>query len=259
MLPVLPVGNYTVDLTAVTDENHTSSTNTSSITVNKAPSSVIPTAEDIHVGENATIDVKVAPEDATGTVNITVDGKTYTDVPVVNGTAQIIVPGLPADNYTVNVTYSGDDNYLPSQNTTSFEVKKVDPTINVDAPTITVGEDGIITVTLPEDATGTVTIEIDGINYTAPVKDGKAVFNVSNLTVGIHDIKAYYSGDDKYYPANAMGTIEVLPVDTPKNPQNDKIEHVNTDLRLHETGNPIMVILLVLLALGSCALRRFKL
>ena len=62
------------------------------------------------------------------------------------------------------------------------------------------GEDGkiTVTVTLPKDATGKVTIEIDGKNYTSQIKDGKAVFTVSGLKVGKHSIKIFYTGDDKY-------------------------------------------------------------
>ena len=51
LLPItgldLPVGNYTVNLTTVVDGNHTPATNTSSITVNPAPSTV--------EGENVTV------------------------------------------------------------------------------------------------------------------------------------------------------------------------------------------------------------
>ena len=250
--PGLPAGTYTVNLTANTDENHTSSSNTSSITVNKIPSTVIPTAEDIYVGDTETIDIKVGPEDATGTVNITVNGKTYTNVPLVNGTASIDVPGLKAGNYTVDVSYSGDDKYLPSNNTTTFEVKKILPPVDVVAPTITVGDDGVITVTVPKDATGTITIEVEGKKYTSPIKDGKAVFIIPGLKAGLHDIKAYYSGDDKYLPNNSTGTIEVLPI---KEPSKDA-EPVKSNLERYETGNPIVALLLVLALLGINIKRR---
>jgi len=122
---------------------------------------------------------------------------------------------LPAGNYTVNLTTVVDAQHTPSTNTCSIEVKKILPPVNVDAPTITVGDDGVITVSVPEDATGTITIEVEGKSYTAPVKDGKAVFYVHGLKVGTHGIKAHYSGDDKYLPNNSTGTIDVLPKDEP--------------------------------------------
>ena len=57
------------------------------------------------------------PEDATGTVNVTVtdsDGNkiNFTDVPVgPDGKVTIPVDDLPAGDYDVTVDYSGDGNY----------------------------------------------------------------------------------------------------------------------------------------------------
>ena len=44
------------------------------------------------------------------------------------------------------------------------------------------GEPVEITVTVPGDATGDVVVSVGGKNYTAPVKDGKAVVSVDGLT-----------------------------------------------------------------------------
>ena len=78
----------------------------------------------------------------------------------------------------VYVRYNGDILYRPSENTTVFNVLKLTPPIGIDSPDITVGEDGVITVTVPSDATGTITIEIDGKTYTGDVVNGTAVFIV---------------------------------------------------------------------------------
>ena len=246
----LPAGNYTVNLTTVVDGNHTPATNTSYIVVNKLPSPVIPTAKDIYVGEEEIVTISVAPDDATGTVNVTIAGKTYYNLPVENGTIVISILDLKAGNYTVDVTYSGDDKYFPSSNSTTFEVKKILPPVDGFAPTITIGDDGIITVTVPDDATGNITIEIEGKIYTAPVKDGKAVFNVSGLTTGLHDIKIYYSGDDKYLPNNATSIIDVLPVHDDNVTPGENINPQVTALSSNATGNPLWILLMVLALLG---------
>ena len=202
------------------------------------------------MGEDETITVTL-PSDATGTVTITVDGKKYT-ADVIDGVAEFTVPGLKAGKYTVTASYSGDDKYLPINGADNFKVSKQKPDITVDAPDITVGDDGTITVTLPDDATGTVTIEVGGKRYTAEVKNGKAVFKVPGLSVGVHGIKVWYSSDDKYLPATTSGDITVHPANE-SNPH-----HVPKGLEKYPTGNPIIVLIIVILAIIGINIRKFR-
>ena len=67
------------------DDVYLPSSGNGTVTVIPAPS-----------GETEVINIKVGPDDATGTVNVTVAGKTYYNVPLVNGEAQIVIPGLKA-------------------------------------------------------------------------------------------------------------------------------------------------------------------
>ena len=55
-----------------------------------------------------------------------------------------------------------------------------------------------LVVSVPDDATGDVTVTIDGKDYTVPIKDGKAVVDISDLPSGTHDVKVTYPGNDKY-------------------------------------------------------------
>ena len=247
----LPAGDYTVNLTANTDGNHSSSTSSSTLVVNKIPSSVVPTANNIYVSEDEIIDIYVGADDAEGIVNVTVGDKIFNDISVVKGSAQVIVSNLSAGKYMVNVTYSGDDKYLPSNQNTSFEVNKVVPSINVSDLI-----DGKLIISLPDDATGNVMIEVNGKTYTQPVIDGKAVFDLSDLNPGSYEVKIYYSGDEKYSPVNTTDTIKVL--NNENNTEKDKIEHLKTGLSIYETANPIMALFVVLIALGFSQLRRFK-
>ena len=64
----------------------------------------------------------------------------------------------------------------------NFKVNKILPTLNIDSKDIAVGKDGKIVITLPTDATGTVTIEVDGKTYTAQVENGKAIFIIPGLS-----------------------------------------------------------------------------
>ena len=62
---------------------------------------------------------------------------------------------------------------------------------------------------LSDDATGNVTLSINGENYTGAVENGQAVFNVSGLAKGTYNITAYYSGDKKYLPGSNNSDITV--------------------------------------------------
>ena len=90
-------------------------------------------ADEITEGENATINVEL-PIDATGNVTTTVNGKTYSS-PVDNGKAIITIPDLIKGDYTLPVTYSGDDKYNSLTNDVNLTVKEDE--IVVSAPDLT--------------------------------------------------------------------------------------------------------------------------
>lgn len=246
----------------IANENYTSVNTSDLFHVRDRPSTVIVTADDIYVGQNAVIKIVVGPAGATGNVTVTLEGKTY-NLKIVDGKASLIVPGLKVGTKNVTVVYNGNVVYRPSENSTTFKVLKLVPPIDVTAPDITVGDDGIITVKVPKDATGTITIEIEGKRYTQPIVDGVAVFIIPGLKVGIHDIKAFYSGDDVYLPANTTGSIKVKPIKNETPPKNETERHYYTTgsgvlLSDYPTANPILVLILALLAIGSTQLRRLK-
>ena len=158
---------------------------------------------------------------------MTIDGRDY-NVELTNGKGQLAVPGFKAGEHDVVAKYPGSQNYTNSSNSTTFKVTRNTPEVSIDSQDINVGDMETITVTVPKDATGNVTITVAGKTYTAPVKDGKAVFNVPGLKVGIHHIKAYYEGDEKYESSQADGYIEV--VDDNHNGSHNKAHEDGIDL-----------------------------
>ena len=223
VLSDLPADTYNVEYTYQGDDKYLSDSGEDSFKVSLNDTYQIKAESGaIQVGDDATIDV-LLPEDAAGEVAVTVDNETYS-APVVNGKAAVTVPGLPAGDYTADVAYSGDDKYAPSSTTVDIDVAKVpNAPIDAEADPAEVGEDAVVEVTLPADATGNVTVTVNGKNYTVPVEDGKATVSVPGLPAGDYTADVAYSGDDKYEPVSTTAPISVdkvsdVPIDVSADP-----------------------------------------
>nr|WP_292740667.1 Ig-like domain repeat protein [Methanobrevibacter sp.] len=260
-VPDLTAGDKTVAVKYAGDKNYVGNFTTGNFTVSKVPSTASATSKDIKVGKDEVITVTV-PKDATGRVLVDINGVGYY-ADIVNGKAKVIVPELPSGKYTAKVTYEGDDKYLPSTTTTKFTVTKNAAPISASGDEIPQGKDATVVVKVPSDATGTVTITVDGKKYTAEVKDSKAVFVIPGLTKGDHGVTAVYSGDKKYDANDTITDIEVVYQDNPNNGGDHGEADVahngdGIDLSQHATGNPILVLLLIIIVIGSTQIRRFK-
>ena len=75
---------------------------------------------------------------------------------------------------------------------------KITPAIDVNAKDVKVGEDVIINIELPDDATGSVEVVIGNITQNVNIKDGKASVAIANLSAGQYTAAIQYSGDNKY-------------------------------------------------------------
>ena len=202
----LPAGDYNYTLTYVGDAKYASKTLIGNVSVVKADTTLTVEANDICVGEDVIVNVKM-PTGVTGNVTANVDGKNYSAV-VNGGIAQIAIPDLKAGNYSVSVNFT-DDKYADCTNTTTFTVSKV--RLKEDILSV----DGIVfTLDLPSDATGTLTVNLGGKNYTQEVLDGWAILSISGLAPGNYIVHAGYNGDEKYESITFNDTtvnIEKLP------------------------------------------------
>ena len=109
--------------------------------------------------------------------------------------------------YPATITYNGNNNYNTAQTNTSFTINKKTPTVTATA-TVT-GQNVLITVTTPNDATGTVTAIVDGKNYNANINNGKATFNLTNMNPGTYDATVSYPGDNNYLAAQNTTSFTV--------------------------------------------------
>ncbi|MEE0025463.1 Ig-like domain repeat protein, partial [Methanobrevibacter sp.] len=202
-------GKYSAKLSYSGDSKYNSKDVTANVNVESADPvdySIIVSAKDINVGDKAVITVTL-PSDATGSVSIVVNGKTYT-ASVNKGRATLDVSGLAKGTYAVTASYAGDSKYVSKSNSTSFNVKGLDPSIGLAKDAVKQGED--LVITLPGDAKGNVTAVIGDKTVTVPVKDGKAVITTADIPVGQYDAKITYSGDDKYNAKDVSAKVLIV-------------------------------------------------
>jgi hypothetical protein len=197
-------------ITAKYDGNYkyTEDENTTALTVAKMSSAVNVTANNIKFGEEAVINIAV-PNVSLGVATVVVNGKSY-NVAIVDEKGVLNIYNLAAGDYNVDVTYLGDNKYLSSTNAANFTVSKVsDYNMTVDIADIVKGENATITVTIPEDGTGSVIVTINGTDYKGTVIKGIAKVIIPDLDEGTYKVVTFYTGDNKYDSMIVNGTITV--------------------------------------------------
>ena len=173
------------------------------------------------VTSNGTSVVIPFPKDATGNVTVNINGKDYNGT-IINGQVVVNITDLPDGEYTATVTYLGDGNYSYSEKIITIIIKDsgvVDskhPLGNI--TDVESNTDGLLVIPFPSDATGNVTVTINGKNYTGKIVDGKVVLDIKDLSAGNYTSIIYYSGDGNY--TNSTKTIVIIKDNTAVSPDN---------------------------------------
>ncbi|WP_421121173.1 Ig-like domain repeat protein [Aquihabitans daechungensis] len=160
------------------------------------------------VGDAVSLTATVAPADATGTVQFTIDGAAFgAPVPVSGGTAtSSSTSSLAVGDHPITATFSGAD-HAGSVGSGTVSVGKTATTIDVDVDPVApvVGDDVTFTASVaPAAATGTVQFTVDGTPLGSPVAltGGEATSPaLADLARGGHLVEAAYSGDGTHAAA----------------------------------------------------------
>lgn len=122
---------------------------------------------------------------------ITVEFKNqnYTITTNENGIAYYPVT-CKAGTYNITIKY---------KNYTKQDTITVKPsTINIDIKDILAGQTEVITITLPNNATGNITFTLDNTPYNRTLTNASTVLEVPNLSLGLHNLTITYSGDENF-------------------------------------------------------------
>ena len=265
-IPGLAAGNYTAELIYNGDENYNPTNTTITFKVNKGNVTTLEVEILNNTYGNVTVKITV-PNDATGNITIFVNDKNYTGN-ISNGSVIIKLPDVPVGNYTMNVTYPGDDKYNPTTGNELLEVIKANTNLEVEILNNTEGN-VIIKITVPDGVTGNITLVIDDKEYMVELINGTAKFIITDIPAGSYNIQAIYSGDNNFNGFIKNLTLEIIAKSTNSTTTNSTInnskntndsyitkEISNLDsLENIKTANPIAILLLILLAIP---LRRKK-
>jgi hypothetical protein len=202
----LAAGEYILNITTVADGNHTAVSKLVNVTVNKVASTL--DADNISFILDKSGNTTVA---YTGATNVTAVVVGHSEAVVAVGDHVITVSGLAIGNYTMNITTVPDSNHTAVSmmvNVTVLHDDDFDMNTSSDSPIV--GDDGTVSIELPEDAEGNVTVTLaNGTNYTAKVENGTVVLDIPGLPEGDNNVTITYSGDDRYAGKTVNATIHV--------------------------------------------------
>ena len=206
----LAFGTYDVVANFAGDIRYLPSENKTSFNVSKWNSTVILSVNNIKVGEDAVINIAV-PEDVTGLVTVTIDGKSYT-VLINNGKGSLTLSNLVANSYPITAKYDGNYKYTEGENTTALTVAKMSSAVNVTANNIKFGEEAVINIAVPNVSLGVATVVVNGKSYNVAIVDEKGVLNIYNLAAGDYNVDVTYLGDNKYLSSTNAANFTVSKV-----------------------------------------------
>ena len=215
----IPAGNYNATINYYGDSKYSASEKTVPVTIKEdeivSPTNPMGNTTEVKSGDDGKVEIPF-PEDATGAVKVTINGKDYYGN-IVDGKVVLDTKDIPAGNYTATVNYYGDTKYSASEKTINFIINEpskepsvVDPTNPINnVSEVKSSDDGKVEIPFHKDATGQVVVNINGKDYPARIEDGKIVFDTKDVPQGNYNATVKYAGDDKYPASEKTVTMIV--------------------------------------------------
>ena len=209
ILDTFPTGKYTVFFNYAGDDNYNGFEGSTAFYVKDAFSMILLEIGNGTYGQIMTA-TAILNSNATGYVNFTVNGLSQI-AEIEDGIAVWNFTGLSVGRYNLTARYLGDNYYLSSSNSTSFNISKANSTISIYVGDVYLYENIRIHANLSSNATGAVTFSMLGY-YTPrdkPIVDSHAVWYISPLNTGSYTIIAEYKGDDNYFGSNSSYILKI--------------------------------------------------
>jgi hypothetical protein len=147
-------------------------------------------------------------KNATGQIIFIVGGKKYVRN-IADGKAVLVLSGLEVKTYALYVIYSGDVCYNPNQTNTTFSIKILNSTIDLNVFDVKYLETVKIKAKVSEGATGSVIFTINNIINVVELVNSTATLEISNLNAGKYEVTAKYVGDTVYASSQVKKSFNV--------------------------------------------------
>ncbi len=197
-------GVYNISLEFVETTFYNSASVSGILNVTRYDSAINITSNDISVGENATITIKVSPDSLRGEATLIINGVNET-IFIDDTVTNITITDLAGGQYNVTLVFDGDLRYYPVITSTSFRVLRTPTVLDVDIKQDEKNRNGTITVkTNHSNCTGEIGVYINYNLYRKNLTDGQAQFNVK-FDNGTNYIFVFYNGD-KYFEGATWNT-----------------------------------------------------
>ena len=207
VLSNLCVASYNVSVSYSGDVHYYSNEKTSVFKVYKLNTFLDVVVDDAFADMDEIITVNV-DKNATGQITFVVDGEKYLRN-IADGKAVLILSGLEVKTYGLSVIYSGDVCYNPNQTNTTFSIKILNSTIDLNVFDVKYLETVKIKAKVSEGATGSVIFTINNITRAVELVNSTATFEISNLNAGEYEVTAKYVGDTVYASSKAKKSFNV--------------------------------------------------
>ena len=220
------LGENIVNVNYPGNNKYSPSSNQTSFNVRKINTNLsIDTIDDTTVGRDITVSGVLTDEFgnilANTNITIIVNGNIFKATTDVNGVYNygytIDVTGL----HRVDVIYSGNTTHFPSNNNTSFNVRKIDTNLSINTINdTTISSNVEVSGTLTDEYENilpntTITININGQEYTTTTdNNGKYNYTYMVNTLDQNTVIVNYPGDDKYNSATTFTTFNVRKINT---------------------------------------------
>ena len=201
----LDAGSYYANVTFNDYENYNVIIDNAVFSVLKADNPVVVSAANVSYGDDVTVLISAAVD---GVYVLDVNGSLH-DVSVAGGVGSLVL-SLPVGDYYANVTFDADDNYNNLISNAVFSVlpyANYDMVIGVNTPIY--GDDLLVSVRLPQNATGNLSFMINDNLYSSMLIDGYAKFNIPDLHPGDYVLSVMYGGDEYYDGKTANINVHV--------------------------------------------------
>ena len=187
-------GEYNISLEFVETQFYNSAFVSGILKVTRYDSAINISADDINVGQNQTITVKVSPESLRGEATLIINGVENT-IFIDDTITNITLTNLKAGQYNVTLIFDGDLRYNPVNVSTSFKVLRTPTALTVDINKDDKALNGTITVKVtPNNATGIVGVYVNYNSYRLNLSKGEAEFSVK-FDKGTNYVFVFYEGD----------------------------------------------------------------